>query len=306
MTGTRHEEGPRRRRGPSSCGTGPGDRSGVSGLRQDELLADVDHGGVGDGALVGLVEGGPATLHLVLVGELPEGVTGLDDDGLGLGDDGLLARVAGKPLLIDCSTIAPETARKVAEAAAAKGLTLLDAPVSGGVGGARAGTLSFIVGGPAEGFARARPILENMGLNIFHAGDHGAGQVAKICNNMLLGILMAGTAEALALGVKNGLDPAVLSEVMKQSSGGNWALNLYNPWPGVMPQAPASNGYAGGFQVRLMNKDLGLALANAQAVQASTPLGALARNLFSLHAQADAEHEGLDFSSIQKLYRGKD
>ncbi|WP_166802964.1 NAD-binding protein, partial [Pseudomonas aeruginosa] len=99
---------------------------------------------------------------------------------------------------------------------------------------------------------------------------------------------------------------AVLSEVMKQSSGGNWALNLYNPWPGVMPQAPASNGYAGGFQVRLMNKDLGLALANAQAVQASTPLGALARNLFSLHAQADAEHDGLDFSSIQKLYRGKD
>lgn len=92
--------------------------------------------------------------------------------------------------------------------------------------------------------------------------------------------------------MKNGLDPAVLSEVMKQSSGGNWALNLYNPWPGVMPQAPASNGYAGGFQVRLMNKDLGLALANAQAVQASTPLGALARNLFSLHAQADAEHEG--------------
>lgn len=159
---------------------------------------------------------------------------------------------------------------------------------------------------PAEGFARARPVLENMGRNIFHAGDHGAGQVAKICNNMLLGILMAGTAEALALGVKNGLDPAVLSEVMKQSSGGNWALNLYNPWPGVMPQAPASNGYAGGFQVRLMNKDLGLALANAQAVQASTPLGALARNLFSLHAQADAEHEGLDFSSIQKLYRGKD
>ncbi|MGI0810348.1 3-hydroxyisobutyrate dehydrogenase, partial [Pseudomonas aeruginosa] len=196
--------------------------------------------------------------------------------------------------------------RMGAVAPGAPGGPLLPAPGSGGGGGARAGTLSFIVGGPAEGFARARPILENMGRNIFHAGDHGAGQVAKICNNMLLGILMAGTAEALALGVKNGLDPAVLSEVMKQSSGGNWALNLYNPWPGVMPQAPASNGYAGGFQVRLMNKDLGLALANAQEVQASTPLGALARNLFSLHAQADAEHDGLDFSSIQKLYRGKD
>ncbi|MFP8981288.1 3-hydroxyisobutyrate dehydrogenase, partial [Pseudomonas aeruginosa] len=216
------------------------------------------------------------------------------------------APCARNPPSVAVTPFAPATPGQGAVAAGAKGLTLLDGPVSGGVGGARAGTLSFIVGGPAEGFARARPILENMGRNIFHAGDHGAGQVAKICNNMLLGILMAGTAEALALGVKNGLDPAVLSEVMKQSSGGNWALNLYNPWPGVMPQAPASNGYAGCFHVRRMNKDLGLALANSQAVQASTPLGALARNLFILHAQADSEHDGLDFSSIQKLYRGKD
>ncbi|TEP98311.1 3-hydroxyisobutyrate dehydrogenase [Pseudomonas aeruginosa] len=275
-----------------------GHRVNVFDLQPKAVLSLVEQGAQGADSALQCCEGAEVVISMLPAGQHVE--------SLYLGDDGLLARVAGKPLLIDCSTIAPETARKVAEAAAAKGLTLLDAPVSGGVGGARAGTLSFIVGGPAEGFARARPILENMGRNIFHAGDHGAGRVAKICNNMLLGILMAGTAEALALGVKNGLDPAVLSEVMKQSSGGNWALNLYNPWPGVMPQAPASNGYAGGFQVRLMNKDLGLALANAQAVQASTPLGALARNLFSLHAQADAEHDGLDFSSIQKLYRGKD
>lgn len=255
-----------------------GHRVNVFDLQPKAVLSLVEQGAQGADSALQCCEGAEMVISMLPAGQHVE--------SLYLGDDGLLARVA--------------------EAAAAKGLTLLDAPVSGGVGGARAGTLSFIVGGPAEGFARARPVLENMGRNIFHAGDHGAGQVAKICNNMLLGILMAGTAEALALGVKNGLDPAVLSEVMKQSSGGNWALNLYNPWPGVMPQAPASNGYAGGFQVRLMNKDLGLALANAQAVQASTPLGALARNLFSLHAQADAEHEGLDFSSIQKLYRGKD
>ncbi len=108
------------------------------------------------------------------------------------------------------------------------------------MGGAKAGTLTFIVGGEAEGFEQAKPVLEAMGKNIFHAGPHGAGQVAKICNNMLLAILMAGTSEALALGVKNGMDPAVLSEIMKQSSGGNWALNVYNPWPGVMEGSAAS------------------------------------------------------------------
>ncbi|EOQ78060.1 3-hydroxyisobutyrate dehydrogenase [Pseudomonas aeruginosa VRFPA02] len=261
-----------------------GHRVNVFDLQPKAVLSLVEQGAQGADSALQCCEGAEVVISMLPAGQHVE--------SLYLGDDGLLARVAGKPLLIDCSTIAPETARKVAEAAAGRRRPRRHPELHRRR--------------PRRRFARARPILENMGRNIFHAGDHGAGQVAKICNNMLLGILMAGTAEALALGVKNGLDPAVLSEVMKQSSGGNWALNLYNPWPGVMPQAPASNGYAGGFQVRLMNKDLGLALANAQAVQASTPLGALARNLFSLHAQADAEHEGLDFSSIQKLYRGKD
>ncbi|WP_273203149.1 3-hydroxyisobutyrate dehydrogenase [Marinobacter subterrani] len=218
-----------------------------------------------------------------------------------LGDDGLLARLPAGTLVIDSSTIAPETARGVAEVARAKGIPFLDAPVSGGVGGAKAGTLTFICGGAEDTFSKARPILEAMGKNIFHAGDHGSGQVAKICNNMLLAILMAGTSEALALGVKNGLDPAVLSEIMKQSSGGNWALNVYNPWPGVMDGVPASRNYEGGFLVNLMNKDLGLAFDNAVKNHAAIPMGSLARNLFELHA---GQGNGtLDFSSIQRLYK---
>ena len=169
------------------------------------------------------------------------------------------------------------------------------------MGGAKAGTLTFIVGGPEAGFDKARPVLEAMGKNIFHAGDHGAGQVAKICNNMLLGILMSGTAEALALGVKNGMDPAVLSEIMKQSSGGNWALNVYNPWPGVMEGSAASRDYQGGFLTDLMAKDLGLAWELALGSKSTVPMGSQARNLFALHsAQGNG---GLDFSSIQNLYR---
>lgn len=217
-----------------------------------------------------------------------------------LGDNGLLASLASKTLVIDSSTIAPETARKVAEAAVEKNIMFMDAPVSGGVGGAKAGTLTFICGGEKAAFDQARPILEGMGKNIFHAGPHGAGQIAKICNNMLLAILMSGTSEALALGVKNGLDPAVLSEIMKQSSGGNWALNVYNPWPGVMEAAPASRQYQGGFLVDLMNKDLGLAMDNAVQNHAAVPMGALARNLFELHASQG--NGALDFSSIQRFY----
>lgn len=217
-----------------------------------------------------------------------------------LGDDGLLASLPAGTLVIDSSTIAPETARGVAEVAKARDIPFLDAPVSGGVGGAKAGTLTFICGGAEATFTKAKPILEGMGKNIFHAGEHGSGQVAKICNNMMLAILMAGTSEALALGVKNGLDPAVLSEIMKQSSGGNWALNVYNPWPGVMEGVPASRGYEGGFLVNLMNKDLGLAFDNAVKNHAAIPMGSLARNLFELHA---GQGNGtLDFSSIQRLY----
>ncbi len=218
-----------------------------------------------------------------------------------LGEDGLLASLPEGTLVIDSSTIASETARAVADVATARNIPFLDAPVSGGVGGAKAGTLTFICGGTDDTFNKAKSILEDMGKNIFHAGPSGSGQVAKVCNNMLLAILMSGTSEALALGVKNGLDPAVLSEIMKQSSGGNWALNVYNPWPGVMEGVPASRNYEGGFLVNLMNKDLGLAFDNAVKHHAPIPMGSLARNLFELHAGQG--NGGLDFSSIQRFYK---
>ncbi|ALM83124.1 3-hydroxyisobutyrate dehydrogenase [Bordetella sp. N] len=218
-------------------------------------------------------------------------------------DDELLLVIDPAALVIECSTIAPDSARKVAAAAQARGIAMIDAPVSGGTGGAVAGTLTFIVGGEAAALERGRPILEKMGKNIFHAGAAGAGQVAKICNNMLLGILMAGTSEALALGVANGLDPAVLSDIIAKSSGRNWATELYNPWPGVMPQAPASKDYAGGFGTDLMLKDLGLAAEAALSTRSATPLGELARNLYALHSGGG--HGKLDFSSIVKLYEPK-
>lgn len=219
--------------------------------------------------------------------------------GSGGSKPGLLDSIRAGTLVIDSSTIAAAASRKVAEAAAAKGIAMIDAPVSGGTGGAIAGTLTFMVGGEADDLERARPVLEKMGANIFHAGGIGAGQTAKICNNMLLGILMIGTSEALALGVANGLDPKVLSEIMRRSSGGNWALEKYNPMPGVMETAPASKNYAGGFGTDLMLKDLGLAQENATAVRAATPLGGLARSLYAAHSLAG--HGALDFSSVLKL-----
>jgi len=216
-------------------------------------------------------------------------------------DGGLLGKIAPGTLVIDSSTISAATSRKVAEAGNKLKMPSIDAPVSGGAGGAIAGTLTFMVGGAAADVERARPLLEKMGQNIFHAGDVGAGQTAKICNNMLLGVLMIGTSEALALGVANGLDPKVLSEIMRRSSGGNWALEKYNPLPGVQENVPSSKGYAGGFGTDLMLKDLGLAQENAAAVRAVTPMGGLARNLYALHSTAG--HGALDFSSVIKSLR---
>jgi 3-hydroxyisobutyrate dehydrogenase len=222
-------------------------------------------------------------------------------ESLYLGADGIINGLRPGALVVDCSTIAAQSAMAVAGAAKAAGLDMIDAPVSGGTGGAQAGTLTFMVGGPADALERARPVLQAMGKNIFHAGAHGAGQTAKICNNMLLGILMAGTAEALALGVANGLDARVLSDIMAKSSGRNWALELYNPVPGVMDNVPASRGYSGGFGVDLMLKDLGLAAESAMNVKSPVPLGELARNLYALHSTRGAG--ALDFSSIYALLK---
>ena len=216
-----------------------------------------------------------------------------------LGDAGILAQARRGTLLIDCSTISTEAARQVGRAAEEKGMPMLDAPVSGGTAGATNGTLTFMVGGEDAALAAARPYLEVMGKAIFHAGGSGCGQTVKICNNMLLGILMIGTSEAIRLGVANGLDAKVVSDVMAKSSGRNWTLEVYNPCPGVAENVPASRGYTGGFGVDLMLKDLGLAVESALASGAAVPLGALSRNLYSLHSKAGAG--ALDFSSIYQM-----
>ncbi|MBO9685410.1 MAG: 3-hydroxyisobutyrate dehydrogenase [Mitsuaria chitosanitabida] len=220
-------------------------------------------------------------------------------EGLYLGDGALMAAIPAGALVIDCSTIAPASAQRVAKAAADRGLAMLDAPVSGGVAGAAAGTLTFIVGGDAAALERARPVLQAMGKNIFHMGASGAGQVAKLCNNMALGVIMAVTGEALALGVAHGLDPQALSAMMAVSTGRSWATEVCNPWPGVKPEAPASRGYSGGFGNDLMLKDLGLAVEAALGTGAAVPLGELARNLYALNSRAG--RGGLDFSSVQQL-----
>lgn len=220
-------------------------------------------------------------------------------ESLYLGDGGLLEQLPEGVLVIDCSTIAPASARKVAQAASERGLQMLDAPVSGGTAGAAAATLTFIVGGPVAVLERARPVLSAMGKNIFHMGDAGAGQVAKLCNNMALGVIMAATGEAIALGVAHGLDPGTLSQMMAVSTSRSWATEVCNPWPGVLENAPASRGYSGGFGNDLMLKDLGLAAEAAVAVGSAVPLGELARNLYSMNSKAG--NGGLDFSSVVTL-----
>ncbi|MEQ9393626.1 3-hydroxyisobutyrate dehydrogenase [Haliea sp.] len=223
--------------------------------------------------------------------------------GVYLGDDGLLAQLHSSTTVLDCSTIDAPTSRKVGEAAAALGIGFMDAPVSGGVAAAAAGTLAFMCGGEAATFEKAKIILADMGKNIFHAGPAGAGQVAKGCNNMLLAIHMIGTCEALEMGVRNGLDPKVLSEIMLASSGRNWSLEVYNPYPGVMEKAPASNDYKPGFMVDLMAKDLGLAMAIAEHSGVDNRMGQLAKQLYSqLQEQGMGQQ---DFSSIMQTLAAK-
>ncbi|WP_290649530.1 3-hydroxyisobutyrate dehydrogenase [Aquisalimonas sp.] len=212
------------------------------------------------------------------------------------GSGGLLASVAKGTLLVDSSTIDADTTRAVAAEADKAGCPMIDAPVSGGVAGAEAGKLIFMVGGETGPVEQARPILDMMGRAVFHAGPAGAGQVAKMCNNMLLAISMIGTSEAINLGIAEGLDPKALSEIMQQSSGGNWVLNGYNPHPDAMDGTPASRGYTGGFGTALMLKDLGLAMEAALKDGKATPLGALARTIYTLHDAAGNGHK--DFSSV--------
>lgn len=215
--------------------------------------------------------------------------------------DILTATRAGT-LVVDCSTIDVESARKAHAMAKERGCPSLDAPVSGGVGGAKAATLTFMAGGSGQAFARAEPILSRMGKRVVHCGEAGAGQAAKICNNMILGISMIGVCEAFALAEKLGLSAQALFDVASTSSGQCWSLTTYCPVPGPVPASPANNGYKPGFSAALMLKDLRLAQEAAQASGALTPLGAEAAQLYALFTGAG--HADEDFSGIVNFLRG--
>jgi 3-hydroxyisobutyrate dehydrogenase len=212
--------------------------------------------------------------------------------------DSIFGAVPPAAILMDCSTIDVATAKRVGAAALVKGLTMVDAPVSGGIAAANAGTLTFMVGGSAEGFDRAEPFLTDMGKAVIHAGGSGAGQGAKICNNMLLGAEMIATCEAFALAEKLGLDLQKFYDIASVSSGQSWSMTSYCPVPGVGPETPADRDYQGGFATALMLKDLRLAMGAAQDVGADTPMGARAAELYE--AFAEAGNGGLDFSAIIK------
>ena len=216
-------------------------------------------------------------------------------------DTGLLSGVSPGVLLIDSSTIDPHTARDVAMDARAHGNNMVDAPVSGGTGGAEAGTLTFMVGGDVADFEKAKPILQCMGKNIVHCGGAGNGQVAKICNNMMLAIEMIATAEGMALAAKLGMDPKVFAGIANTSSGRCWSSDTYNPYPGVLENVPASRGYTGGFGADLMLKDLTLVTEAAKAAKQPVVLGAAAQQLYQMHSSMG--NGALDFSSIIKLYK---
>jgi 3-hydroxyisobutyrate dehydrogenase len=218
-----------------------------------------------------------------------------------LGEGGVLAAVAPGTLLIDSSTIDVETARLVAQAAQAKGLAMVDAPVSGGVAGAQAATLTFMVGGEDDAFERARPLLEGMGKTIVHAGGAGNGQAAKICNNMILGASMIVVAEAFLLAEKLGLDAQKLFDISSKSSGQCWSMTSYCPVPGLVPTSPANRDYKAGFTAAMMLKDLKLAQAAARATRATTPLGAGAAAVYERFV--DSGDGGIDFSGIFRYLR---
>ncbi|WP_426261369.1 3-hydroxyisobutyrate dehydrogenase [Sphingomonas sp. DC1100-1] len=234
------------------------------------------------------VEGAEAIVTMLPAGSHVEGVY----------NDAVFGRAPPSAILIDCSTIDVATARRVADAAAAKGLTAVDAPVSGGIAAANGGTLTFMVGGSAEGFDRAQPYLAQMGKAVIHAGASGSGQAAKMANNMLLGATMIATCEAFRLAERLGLDPQTFYDISSVSSGQSWSMTSYCPVPGVGPETPADRDYQGGFAAALMLKDLRLAMQAADEAGASTPLGAHAAQLYEAFV-ADG-HGGTDFSGIIK------
>jgi len=261
-------------------------------LSEEALARAVEAGCTGAASAADAVTGAEAVVTMLPAGKHVASVYESD----------VFPNAAPGTLLLDCSTIDVATARSNIAAATAKGLVAVDAPVSGGIAAANAGTLTFMVGGTGEGFARAEPILAKMGKAVIHAGDAGAGQGAKICNNMLLGASMIATCETLALALKLGLDPQKFFDIASVSSGQCWSLTSYAPLPGVGPVTPADNGYAGGFAAALMLKDLRLAMEAAASVDADVPMGSKARELYEAFVEADKD--GRDFSAIIQTLQG--
>lgn len=264
-----------------------------------DLSAEAAARHVAAGGRVGASPSAAAAEADVAITMLP---SGKEVRALYLGAEGIVARAKLGALLIDCSTVDVDSARAVAGEASARGLAMLDAPVSGGTVGAAAATLTFMCGGADETFSRARPILEAMGKTIVHAGGPGNGQAAKICNNMILGITMIATSEAFLLAEKLGLDAQKLFDISSKSSGQSWSMTTYCPVPGPVPTSPANRDYAPGFTAAMMLKDLRLAQDAARAANAPTPLGAEAAALYALFAANGGEAK--DFSGIIRFLRG--
>ena len=285
---------------------------GNMGLPMAENLVKSGNAVIGfdlnEGAVERLAAGGGRRAHAmpetcsnteVIITMLPAGEQVRD---VYLGTQGVLAAAPAQVLLIDCSTIDVDTARQVASAAEAKGLAMIDAPVSGGVAGAQAASLTFMVGGPRDAFDRARPLLEQMGKTIVHAGGAGNGQAAKICNNLILGASMIAVCEAFLLAEKLGLDAQKLFEISSKSSGQCWSLTSYCPVPGPVPTSPANRDYKAGFTAAMMLKDLNLAQTAARSTRASTPIGAGAAAVYERFVEAGGG--SVDFSDIIRYLRG--
>lgn len=260
-------------------------------LNQDAVAALSGRGGKAAASVLEAVCGADAVVTMLPAGKHVRGVYE--------GADGIIAQVKPDAVLMDCSTIDVESARAVGETAARAGVKFVDAPVSGGVAAAEGGTLTFMVGGPEDAFEAAKPYLEKMGKAVIHAGDSGAGQAAKICNNMLLGIHMIGTCEAFALAQKLGLDPQKFFDISSKASGQNWSMTSYCPVPGPVPAAPSNRGYKPGFAAPMMLKDLRLALETARSANAAIPLGAHAERLYTLFTESGGNDK--DFSGIIEM-----
>jgi 3-hydroxyisobutyrate dehydrogenase len=279
-------------------------------------------GNMGAPMAANLAAAGHAVTGFDLVADCPEGVTPADsavEAATGrdvvitmLPNGAILRRVADEILpamapgavLVDCSTVEVDAARDVGSAAEAAGLGFVDAPVSGGVGGAAAGTLTFMVGGSDDAFATATPLFEIMGQKAVHCGGAGNGQAAKICNNMILGVTMIATCEAFALADKLGLDRQAMFDVVSTSSGYSWTMNAYCPAPGVGPQSPADNDYQPGFAAELMLKDLRLSQQAADAADADTPMGQAATSLYETFVETE-DGEGKDFSAMLPRFEAR-